>query len=75
MDGGADMGEAELKQEIQNVSDCLECLSMDVVAELDAILAGNTGDILRRIEEIHHGASVALRHAQAAEVYRKMVRA
>lgn len=67
------VGEAGLKAEISHVGDCLECLSMDVVAELEAILAGKTGDVLRRIEEIHHGASVALRHAQAAEVYRKMI--
>ena len=74
MDGGADMGEAELKAEIEHVGDCLECLSMDITSELEAILAGKTGDILRRIEEIHHGASVALRHAQAIEIYRKLVR-
>lgn len=74
MDGGADMGEAELKQEIQNVGDCLECLSMDVVNELEAILDGKTGDLLRRVEEIHKTACGALRHAQAVEIYRKMVR-
>jgi hypothetical protein len=69
------IGEAGLRDEISHVGDCLECLSMDVVSELEAILAGKTGDILRRVEEIHKAACDALRHAQAAEVYRKMVRA
>jgi len=75
MDGGADMGEAELKAEIEHVGDCLECLSMDVDAELEAILEGKTGDILQRVEEIHKTACDALRHAQSAEIYRKLVRA
>jgi hypothetical protein len=55
------MGEAELKAEIEHVGDCLECLSMDVVAELETLLAGKT-------------ACDALRHAQAAEIYRNMGR-
>lgn len=51
----------------------LEQLAGDVAMEIHAIEEGKTGDLLRRVEEIHKAASDALRHAQAVDNYRRLL--
>lgn len=65
--------ERGLKQAIKDAELCLQCIRGGIDGELSAIEGGRTGDLLRRVEEIHQEACAALRFAQTAETFRRLL--
>ena len=58
---------------LEDVQLALHCLAEDAVMEQYAIKDGAVEDLVRRIQEIHDGASNALRFARTYEQYKRIM--
>jgi hypothetical protein len=65
--------EPMMQATLEDIQLALHCLAEDIAMEAGAIKDGDLGDLVRRIQEIHDGASNALRFARTYQDYKRIL--